>query len=302
MKIKLRCLVLTFAVLAIITPQRFSFALSSGNFVDELGREVYIPSEPKRIVSLAPNITEILFALGLGDRIVGVTNFCNYPKEALSKPKVGMLLNPDIEKILSLKPDLVVWLSEGDNKPAFEKLEKTGINLYIIAPKDISSLVKSINRLGDICRKEKEADVLVKSIEERLKNIAAKVDKLGKPRTLFLLDINTPVTASIGSFPDEMIRIAGGTNVIKTTYSKYPRIGWEEIARSSPDVIIVAKHTEETEKSFRMFKREPAVTATPASQKGRVHLIDGDIVSRMSPRTMDGVEEFARLIHPEAFR
>lgn len=273
----------------------------SGHFKDGLGRDVYVPSPPSRIVSLAPNITEILFALGLDDRIVGVTNYCNYPSEAIQKEKVGMLLNPDIEKILSLSPDLVIWVSEGANEDTYEKLERVKATLFIVLPSNLEALFKSILFIGEVCRVKEKADALVSDMKERLEKIK-KASSAEPVDTLFLLDIDPPVSASSASFDGEILSIAGGKNVIGESLVRYPRIGWEDIVKFSPQVIIIAKHNEEIFRHLGEFKKRPAIMATPAYKNGRIFLVNGDIVSRMGPRIIDAIEIFAQTIHPEVFK
>ncbi len=279
-----------------------SLAKDDGHFRDGLARDVYVPLPPKRIVSLAPNITEILFALGLGNRVVGVTNYCNYPPEALSKEKVGMLLNPDIEKILSLSSDLVLWVSEGANEDTYDKLERVEATTFIVSPKNLEALFESIILIGEVCRVKENAEKLVFHMKRKLEVITDKTKGITPVDTLFLLDIDPPVSASSASFDGELLKIAGGRNVIGKSIVRYPRIGWEDIVKFSPQVIIIAKHNAEIVRQLKEFRERPAVKATPAFRNNRISLVDGDVVSRMGPRIIEALEIFAKTIHPGVFR
>ena len=270
-------------------------------FKDELGRAVTLEKAPQRIVSLAPNVTEILFALGLGDKVVGVTNFCNYPEEAKQKEKVGMLLNPNIEKILTLKPDLIVWNTEGENKQTFIKLSKLGLKIFIIGPRTIEALFNSIINVGNVCDKRKEAEDLVLSMKKRLSSIEEKLKGVKKVKVLFLLDLKPLISVSKNSFHGEMIEFAKGENIESSSPDRYPRISWEEVVKQRPDVIIVSNHREDFRKLFAEFKNSPAVRATPAFENNRVYEVKSDLVDRLAPRIIYGFENLVKIIHPEAF-
>ncbi|RMF92465.1 MAG: hypothetical protein D6734_12200 [Candidatus Schekmanbacteria bacterium] len=283
----------------------FLFTVSSaenGHYIDSLGHDIYLPKPPQHIVSLAPNITEILFALGLGDKVVGVTNYCNYPPEALKKEKVGMLLNPSIEKILSLSPDLILLVAEGANKDTYEKLQKIKAKVFVISPSNIGKLYDSIVAIGKICRVEDRAAKVVSTLKKRMKKVKDSLSDVKPVPLLFLLDINPLVSVSSKSFYGELFSIARADNVVKNSRIRYPRIGWEEIIKFSPEVIIIAKHSDNMTENFMEFEKMPAVRATPAFKNGRIYLVDGDIVTRMGPRIIDAIEIFAKKIHPEVFK
>jgi len=285
-----------FLILSFITP---SGGETAQTFTDELGRAVTLDKAPQRIVSLAPNVTEILFALGLGDRVVGVTNFCNYPEEAKQKEKVGMLLNPNLEKIITLKPDLVVWNTEGENKQTFIKLSRLGLKIFIISPRTIETLFNSIINIGNICDRKKEAEALVSSMKMRLSSVEEKLKEVKKVKVLFLLDMKPLISVSRNSFHGELIGLAKGDNIENFSPDRYPRISLEEIVKQRPDVIIVSNHREDFKKLFAEFKNSPAVRATPAYEHNRVYEVKSDLVDRLSPRIVDGFEKLVKVIHPE---
>src|SRR3989338_616547 len=271
-------------------------------FTDELGRKVTLEKNPERIVSLAPNVTEILFALGLGDKIVGVTNFCNFPEEAKSKEKVGMLLNPSLEKIISLKPDLIIWNTEGENKQTFLKLSELGLKIFIISPQRIETIFDSIINIGNICGKNKNAEELVAGMKKKLNFLKKQLNGVKKTKVLFLLDLKPLISVSKNSFHGELIEFAKGENIDNSSPDRYPKISMEEIVNKEPEVIIVSNHREDFKKLFNGFKNNPAVKATPAYRNNRIFEIESDLADRLSPRIVDGLDKLARIIHPEAWK
>ena len=271
-------------------------------FTDELGRKVTLEKNPERIVSLAPNVTEILFALGLGDKIVGVTNFCNFPEEAKSKEKVGMLLNPSLEKIISLKPDLIIWNTEGENKQTFLKLSELGLKIFIISPQRIETIFDSIINIGNICGKNKNAEELVAGMKKKLNFLKKQLNGVKKTKVLFLLDLKPLISVSKNSFHGELIEFAKGENIENSSPDRYPKISMEEIVNKEPEVIIVSNHREDFKKLFNEFKNNPAVKATPAYRNNRIFEIESDLADRLSPRIVDGLERLARIIHPEVWK
>ena len=270
-------------------------------FTDELGRKVILEKTPERIVSLAPNVTEILFSLGLGDRIVGVTNFCNFPEEAKSKEKVGMLINPNIEKIISLKPDLIIWNTEGENKQIFTRLSELGLKIYIISPRTIEALFNSIINIGNICNRKKSAEEIVLSMKKKLDSIKEHIKELPRNKVLFLLDLNPLISVNKNSFHGELIEFSKGENIESSSPERYPKISMEEVIKKEPEVIIVSNHREDFKQLFKEFKDNPVIKATPAYKHNRILAIEADLIDRMSPRIVDGLEGLARLIHPEAW-
>lgn len=280
----------------------FTTAEVSQIFTDELGRKVTLEKAPERIISLAPNITEILFSLGLGNRIVGVTNFCNFPAEAKSKEKVGMLLNPNLEKIISLKPDLIIWNTEGENKQIFMRLSELGLKIYIISPRTVEALFNSIINIGNICNRKKIAEEIVLSMKKKLSDIKEHIKGLPRNKVLFLLDFNPLISVSKKSFHGELIEFLNGENIENSSSDRYPKISMEEIVKKEPEVIIVSNHREDFKQLFYEFKNNPVIKTTPAYKHNRILAIEADLIDRMSPRIVYGLDKLAKLIHPEAWR
>ena len=268
---------------------------------DDLGRTVYIDGIPQRIVSHVPSITETIFALGLGEKVVGVSDYCDYPEEAKSKPSIGNYFDPSIENIVALDPDLV--LSDGHSE-SVKGLDSLGITYMVIDPKDMDGIFKDIELLGKITGTEKEAEKLIKDIQKRISYVIARVEDAPRPKVFYIIDavdLNNPWTAGPGSFIGSLITIAGGENIGAEALSPWAQFSIEQIVSSDPEIIILpAKHgTSFT--SPEVLMEHPAWGETTAVKQGRIYFIDGDLVDRTGPRVVDGLEELARIIHPELF-
>jgi iron complex transport system substrate-binding protein len=266
-------------------------------FIDEIGRTVSIPSCPKRIVSLAPNITEALFALGLEGEIVGVTIFCNYPVQALQKPKVGGLINPSLEMIVSLEPDLIIATADGNRKENVEQLEKIGLPVYVVNPVNIDEILTMVMDIGTITGKEKKAGKLVRNLRKRIGNVIHHAKGLTRPKVFLQFGINSMITAGRNTFLNELITTAGGHNIAGDSEIRYPRFNIEAIIAGKPDVIITSSMNggESSAPAIHRWKRWHDI---PAVQNGRIHIMDSDIINRPSPRIVDGLEELFSIIHP----
>ena len=269
-------------------------------FEDQLGRQVRVASSPQRIVSLAPNITEILYTLGLGDRIVGVTEFSDYPEEAKEKPKVGTYVSSNIEKIVSLRPDLIIGTFGGTREETALRLEQLGYPVYVTKSKTMDEVLVMIEKIGMITGKRPEADVLVRSLRRRIQAVVDRV--AGAPRPLVFLQINARplMTVGAGSFHDELISLAGGENLAGHSSARYPQYSIEDVVKRTPDYILISTMDRHGlfEEQKAQWMRWPDI---PAVRNNRILFVDSDVIDRASPRIVDGLEEMARLIHPELF-
>ncbi|MFB3885895.1 MAG: ABC transporter substrate-binding protein [Thermodesulfobacteriota bacterium] len=270
-------------------------------FIDEVGREVVFPYPPKRIVSLAPNITEILFSLGLDQEIVGVSTHCNYPEKAKSKARVGSYISLDFEKVTLLKPDLVIATGSGNTREMVDRLEKLGFPTYVIFPKNFTDILESTDHLGKVVGREKEAAEIIRGMKERSQRVARLTQGLSRPRVFLQIGEAPLVTVGKGSFGNDLIHLAGGENIAEMEKEMYPRIGMEEILRRSPEVILVSSMNPKGDYQ-RVLQEWFRWKAIPAVKSGRVYLIDSDLIDRPSPRIVDGLEEIARILHPEKFK
>jgi iron complex transport system substrate-binding protein len=285
----------------------FLFLLTPGNgaaaatFTDEVGRKVDATGVPQRIISVAPSITETLFALGLGDRVVGVSSYCKYPPEALKKEKIGGYVNPSLEKIVALKPDLVVAIAEGDLKAFVDKLAGLKIPVFIVNPADVFGVLTSIQNIGKATYSSRAAQKLTRTMEERIRAVQKKTQGRPRPRVLQVLSMDPLLSVGKGTFVDDLIRLGGGRNVAEDAAGKYPRLSMEEVLAQNPEVILLASMNSQDEmaEERRYWQRWKTLAA---ARNGRIHAIDSDLILRPSPRIVDGLEEVARAIHPGAFQ
>ncbi len=268
--------------------------------VDMLGRSVPISAGPLRVVSLAPSLTEIVFALGRGDWLVGVTDFCDYPPEARSKPKIGGSMTPDLERVVGLRPDLVLATAEGNPRDTVAQLTRLRIPVFAVKPDGYAGVLASLEAVGRAVQAEAAATTLVRDIQRRMAAVANAVADRPHPRVLYLVWTDPLIAAGPLTYIHDLIEMAGGANVVRERSVPYPRLGWEEIVRAAPEVILVASHREGSDhrpvgQAWKEWQSVPAV------RTGRVLAVPGDTIHRPGPRVVEGVERLARAIHPEAF-
>lgn len=243
---------------------------------------------PQRIVSLAPNMTELLFALGLGDKIVGVTSFCDFPEEAKKKPKVGGMSNPSLEAVVSLKPDLVVMSIDGNPKEFEERLRSLNIRTYVFRTKRIGEFARGVKELGKVLgvggRAEAFADDIEKALDRHRRSAPGKTK-----RVLFIIWPEPLIVAGPGSITDDALNLLGQKNIAASAKSAYPKYSIEEVIRSGPDIIFIGKGEGMDKVSKGLLGRLKSV---PAVKSGRVFLVS-DRLYRLTPRTVDGLEELS---------
>jgi len=262
---------------------------------DDQGKEVTIYKQPKRIISLSPANTEILFALGLDEEIVGVTEFCNYPPGAKGKEKIGGYSNPNLEKIVSLKPDLIL-ADYGNPIKGIKQIESLGYTLVGLNPKTIEDILRNLKLVGKITGKTKEASELISNMKERLNSVEEKVrslDKDEKARVLYVIWYKPLWTAGSGTFIDELIKKAGGIN-IASELSGYKQMSLEKVIEKNPQVIVVGESKDQPN-LVKTVKEETTLSGTDAFRNNRIYTIDTDIVSRSGPRIVDALEQLAKL-------
>jgi iron complex transport system substrate-binding protein len=267
---------------------------------DQYGRIVTVKKNPQRIISLSPAHTEILFALGLGSRIVGVTDYSDYPPEAASKQNVGSYDAPNIEQIVALEPDLV--LATEEHKAETEALEKRGITVVALNPGTVSEVLQTITLIGQITGQDKEAATLVASMQQRIDAVTAKTKSLSaaqKPR-VFVVIWHDPIwTVGSGTFHDELITMAGGVNIAHDL-SGYTDISLENVIIGNPQVIIAGVGMGDgADASLVFMQTDSRLKNVDARVDNRVYGANMDIVSRPGPRLADALEVIYALIHPE---
>ena len=260
---------------------------------DDLDRKASIPVNVTRVVSLAPNLTESIFAVGAGDRLVGVTTFCNYPEQAKEIAKVGDTMNPNMESIVALKPD-VVFVSTASQIEAFMKtLEANGIAVYVTNPKDLESVFESLTNLGRLMGTEREAGALVEKLRER--SSLCFLTLKTPPRVFVQISKEPLFTVGREAFVTELVKAVGGVSVTANIESAYPKLSKETASALNPEVIILSESDDNKEPN-EAFKNSPAV------KNGRVYKVNADLLSRPGPRLVDALEQIARDLHPEKFK
>jgi iron complex transport system substrate-binding protein len=269
---------------------------------DQMGREVTIEKLPERIISLAPSNTEILFTLGLEDRIVGVTDFCDYPEAAKSKEKIGGFSEPNIEKIISLQPDLILATSM-HQKPV-EELEKLNVPSVVLDPKDFEDVFTSIEIIGKATGQDDKAAAIVGDLKARVKDVDDKVIKLTedeRPKVYYEIWPSPITTAGPGTFVNDIIQRAGGENIAKDAKKAYPQYSQEMIVAKNPDIIIFSHHGSSNQSAEDILNRQ-GWESIEAIKNNKVFYVEENLVQRATPRLVDGLEQLAMMMHPELFK
>jgi len=265
-------------------------------FTDGIGRAVSIPPNPRRIISLAPNVTEILFALGLGDRVAGVTSYCDFPEAAKEKEKIGDTLNPNLEKIISLKPDLVVVSTSSQLENLTLRLDQLAIPVYVTNPRTAPDVVASIRNLGEVTGTSERAAEVARGMESRISAVEQRVKNLPRPSVFYVLQTGPLITAGRNTFINDLINIAGGKSISGDETADYPQFSRETVIARAPEIIVApAIHGSELVKESDL-RRDFATT--PAIRSNRIVRVTPDLVDRPGPRIVEGLEQLAEGLHP----
>ncbi|HVF46369.1 MAG TPA: cobalamin-binding protein [Pyrinomonadaceae bacterium] len=259
---------------------------------DDLGRKVVVPVNVRRVVSLAPNLTENIFAVGAGDRLVGVTTFCNYPEAAASIPKVGDTMNPSIERIVAIKPDIVFVSTASQIENFTRTLEQNGIAVYVTNPASMDGVLKNLGQLNDLLGVD--AIETIENLGRRITVVRQAVAAAEKARVFVQISKEPLFTVGKQSFLNAIVDAAGGKSVTSDVETAYPKLSKETASALRPEVIILSESPDNQEPN-EVFRNSPAV------KNGRVYKINADLLSRPGPRLIDALEQIARFLHPEKF-
>lgn len=283
----------------ILTGMPFMANIAPRTFVDDAGRKLYFAKVPTRIVSLAPSITEMLFSLGLDEQIVGVTEFCDYPAAAKSKAKVGYA-NPNMEALVALQPDLVLTPKEFLRADLQAKLEQLKIPLFVLDAKNLESIPLHVQTLGKILERPSVADEVAQAIRQRMVDMQRKVESLPPKRVLYVLNSRPLITVGPGSYIHQMIGLVGGVNVAARAGTPYPRLSMETVLKEDPEVLVfpVGEVESVTRSEQEQWRRWESLSAV---KQHRFHEVSSNLLNRPGPRIVDGLEQLAKAIHPEAF-
>jgi iron complex transport system substrate-binding protein len=266
--------------------------------VDSYDREVTIDKEPIKVISVAPNITETIFALGQGEKLVGRTDYCEYPEEAKQIESIGSLESPNIEKILSLNPDLVI-ASTHFKKDVLQKLEELGLKVMVLyGEESFQGVYQVIEKLGTVLNAKEEADKVIANMKQKVTNVITTVKDAEKPEVYYVVGFGESgdYTAGRGTFIGEMIKMAGGKNAADDV--KGWKYSLERLVEKDPDILICSKGYSPKEKVI-LANGYKDLTAV---KNGKIFDIDNDLLEIQGPRLADGLERLAKIIHPELFR
>jgi ABC-type Fe3+-hydroxamate transport system substrate-binding protein len=249
---------------------------------------------PQRVVVLAPSSVETVFALGAGDRVVGVCGQCDYPAEAVRLPKVGGYLAPSVESVLGVRPDLVVAVPSPGNREAVRAIERTGVRVLVVQDRRLEDLWTSIRTIAETLGIPDAGERLAADVRGKLDAVRARVAARPRARVLLVVGHSPLIVAGGGTLQGELLEIAGGTNVAVGVGSAWPQVSRELVVAEAPDVILDAAMG--TEAGARdLFAR---LTTVPAVRNGRIVPLHSDAVFRAGPRVAEGAELLARAIHP----
>ena len=266
---------------------------------DDAGRRVSLPERVERVITLAPNLTEIVFAVGGGDRLVGNTTYCDYPAEAKAIAKIGDSLQPSLERIIALQPQVVLITTASQLEVFTQQLHNQNIAIFVTDPHDLEDIFRSIEQIGQILGQTEQASELVKRLRERTTAIEQTVQATKPVRVFYQVSGSPLYTIGKEAYLTDLIRRAGGVSVTADVPGAWPRYSDESALAARPEAIILptggsmgAANSSVTD----ALRNSPAVLA------GRVHKINDDHLARPGPRLIDGLEEMARALHPEAFK
>jgi iron complex transport system substrate-binding protein len=294
---------LTFALLSFLActkvDNRNTQSTATREIVDDAGRRVSVPLRVDRVISLAPNLTEIVFAVGAGNRLVGNTSYCDYPAEAKAVEKVGDTLHPSLERIIALRPQVVLVSTASQLEVFTQQLQNQNIAVFVTDPHNLEGVFRSINQIGEILGQTTQANELVKKLQARTRAVEEAVKEAQKVTVFYQLSAEPLYTAGKEAFATDLIRRAGGTSVTADVPGAWPKYSAESALAAHPDAIILPTGGSMGAGNSAVAE---ALRQSPAVKSGRVYKINDDHLARPGPRAVDGLEEMAKALHPERFK
>jgi iron complex transport system substrate-binding protein len=269
------------------------------SLTDETGRRVKIPADVKRVVSLAPNLTEIVFALGKGDQLAGDTDFCDYPPEATKKPHVGGPQNPNFEQIVALKPDLILATAINRHETV-DALDRLGLPVFQTDPHSVNEMVATVEHIGNALNLTETTAPLVNDLRARLGELDRRLTGTQPRRVLFIVWTDPLISVGRDTFIADALRHAGARSVVDTG-AEWPRVNLEEIVKLQPEFLVFAgAHAGDTQHDIDALRSRPGWRQLNAMRQGNIVVIS-DAINRPAPRMVDAIEQLARALHPELF-
>lgn len=276
-------IVLLFTVLVVSCKEK-KIPFNEKIIKDEIGNEIHLNRKPLRIISAAPNITEIIYAIDAQNMLIGRTAFCNYPDSVKNIPIIGDMLNLNFEKIVELKPDLIFMTVEGNTKETFDKLKTLGVEVYVVNPRDINGILNSIKNIAEVLDKRDTAQALIHLLQQRVYKIHKRNLKL--ETAMFVISFVPLMIAGENTFINDILKQANLKNISPFTISSYPIISREEVLKKNPDWILIPS----TYSLEEILEYYPEWKNLSAIQKGKIVFIDPDLFFRPGPRFIDALE------------
>jgi len=290
--------VVCLALVSACTPRGAANPGATREITDDAGRRVSIPAKVDRVVSLAPNLTEVVFAVGAGNRLVGRTSYCDYPAEAKAIPEVGDTLHPSLERIIALKPQVVLVSTASQLEVFTQQLNGQNIAVFVTDPHDLEGVFRSIGQIGEIVGEKDGANLLVQKLQERMNAVVQAVKYKPLVKVFYQASGEPLYTAGHDSFVTDLIRRAGGASVTADVPGAWPKFSNESALAARPEAIILPTGGSMGAANSNVAE---ALRQSPAVLQGRVYKINDDHLARPGPRLVDGLEEMARALHPDAF-
>ena len=280
----------------ILTGMPFMTHVAVRSFVDDTGRKFTLAKAPVRIVSLAPSITEILFAIGAGSQVAGVTQFCDFPPDAAKKPKVGYA-NPNLESLVALQPDLILAPKEFLKPDLLAALDALHIPLFILSGETVDDIFSHIQTIGRMTDHQAEAAALVMDVRREIATVTQRVQGRPPVRVLYVLNSQPLITVGSGSYIDQLIGLAGGLNVAAESATSYPHLSMETVLVKDPEVLVFPVGQAEgiPESEQQAWQRWSGLSAI---KHARTHQISADLLNRPGPRIGPALDRLAALLHP----
>ncbi len=283
-----------FIPVAVLVVGLCSHSWAQRQLQDELGRTMTVPDKPHRVVCLTPSVTDTVYALGAGDDVVGVSDYTKYPAEAVKKPSVGQVLNPSLEAVVALHPDLAIGVGDLNTEVVVLKMEKLGIPVFLVVPHGLGGIYRSVENIGKVLNREREARQLVSSLRGREEAVRKRVS--GKPALRVLLPLSDDPVITIGknAFLTELIAAAGGRSVTDDLAQDWPSISMEAILARQPDYLLLIEGSPMT---IEELKKRPGWKSLACVQQNKIFYVD-DRMNYSSPLAFAALESLAKQFHP----
>jgi iron complex transport system substrate-binding protein len=260
------------------------------SITDDLGNLIELQKKPEKIISLAPSITEAIYSIGADSLLIGVTSYCNFPEEAKTKTIIGGMLDPNLEIITSLKPDLILLTVEGNSQASYQALTNAGFKIFVTNPRDLQGIKKMLSDFGKICGKENNSELLINIIDSSEKSFFEITNKINpKPKALILVSINPLITVNKTTYINQVVTLSGYDNIYSDEPMPYPTINYEDVILKNPGFIILTSELTD-EKGIYIKELGKYLNTTNAFRRNKIISVDADLISRPGPRIIQAIE------------